>query len=276
VFELSPQSNGSWRETVLHRFKAGGGENAVGGVVMDKAGNLYAAALKLSPGDKGWKLAVPHKFPAYEGDGANPYAVPIMDAAGNLYGTTENGGINDCGFGDGCGTVYELSPAAGGKWKEHILHKFGSGDDGVSPALGALVIDSSGALYGTTDIGGRFGYGTVFKLTPCSDGKWAEAILHNFTSGADGDHASAGVVTDKSGNLYGTTIGGGSSCDCGVVYKLAPGKNDKWTYTVLHTFEGFDGAQPDANLILDDKGNLYGTTATGGSGGCGVAFELTP
>ena len=82
---------------------------------------------------------------------------------------------------------------------------------------------------------------------------------------------------DKAGNLYGTTIAGGSSqCDCGVVFKLSPGAGGKWKYTVLHTFVGSDGAQPDANLILNGKGNLYGTTATGGAGGYGVAFELTP
>jgi len=279
VFELSPGSRG-WKKKVLYHFSAKDHAGAPwDGPIMDKAENLYGtggSAFELSPTSDGWRFTSLHEFPSFSGDGINPYAGLVMDAAGNLYGTTENGGINDCGFSDGCGTVYELSPTAGGKSKEHILHKFGHGNDGVSPALGALVIDRSGAVYGTTDIGGRLGYGTVFKLTPGSDGKWTEAILHNFTSGAGGDHASAGVVMDKSGNLYGTTIGGGSGCDCGVVYKLAPGQNGKWIYTVLHTFIGSDGAQPDANLILDDKGNLYGTTATGGPGGYGVAFELTP
>jgi len=99
-------------------------------------------------------------------------------------------------------------------------------------------------------------------------------VLHSFSEGAGGC-APVGVVSDKAGNLYGATNAGGSY-DCGVVYKLAPGKNGKWTYTVLHTFDYADGAQPAANFILDDKGNLYGTTATGGPGGYGVAFELTP
>ena len=80
---------------------------------------------------------------------------------------------------------------------------------------------------------------------------------------------------DKAGNLYGTTVAGGES-DCGVIFRLAPSANGTWTYTVLHSFTGYDGAQPDANLVLDGKGNLYGTTAAGGSGGYGVAFELTP
>lgn len=82
---------------------------------------------------------------------------------------------------------------------------------------------------------------------------------------------------DSAGNLYGTTIAGGdASCDCGVVFKLSPGANDTWTYTVLHRFTGDDGAEPDANLTLDGKGNIYGTTATGGAGGAGVVFEITP
>jgi uncharacterized repeat protein (TIGR03803 family) len=137
-------------------------------------------------------------------------------------------------------------------------------------------MDSSGSLYGTTDVGGPAGYGTVFKLTPQANGRWKETILHSFTQGTNGDHVSAGVVFDRAGNLYGTTIGGGTQCDCGVVYKLAPQANGKWNYTVLHRFTGADGAQPDANLIVDDKGNLYGTTPTGGAGGAGVAFEITP
>jgi uncharacterized repeat protein (TIGR03803 family) len=107
--------------------------------------------------------------------------------------------------------------------------------------------------------------------------RWRETVLYNVPGGVNGDQPGAGVVMDKAGNLYGTTIAGGStSCECGVVYKLAPGSKGKWTYTVLHRFVGSDGAQPNANLILDSEGNLYGTTATGGAGGAGVAFKLTP
>jgi len=138
-------------------------------------------------------------------------------------------------------------------------------------------MDSSGSLYGTTSGGGAFtsqcSCGTVFKITPGSNGKWKETILHSFTLGAGGEGPSAGVVMDNAGNLYGTTSAGGSSCGCGLIYKLAPGSNGKWTYTVLHRFTGADGAGPNANLILDSNGNLYGTTTTGGAG---VAFELTP
>jgi uncharacterized repeat protein (TIGR03803 family) len=115
----------------------------------------------------------------------------------------------------------------------------------------------------------------VYELSRNGNGRWKETLLYNFQSGT-GYGPGAGVVFDKSGNLYGTTVYGGSgSCGCGVVYKLAPGSGGTWTYSVLHTFTGTDGAQPDANLVLHN-GKLYGTTITGGTGGAGVVFELTP
>jgi uncharacterized repeat protein (TIGR03803 family) len=156
------------------------------------------------------------------------------------------------------------------------LHSFGSTGDGAFPGVGALILDQYGNLYGTTDIGGPAGYGTVFMLSPQANGYWKETILHSFSQGANGDHVSAGVVMDQAGILYGTTIAGGTQCDCGVVYKLAPQANCKWTYTVLHRFNGGDGDGPDANLILDQKGNLYGTAPNGGFNGGGVVFEITP
>jgi len=158
-----------------------------------------------------------------------------------------------------------------------MLHDFYTTDgDGAFPE-GPLILDSAGNLYGTTDIGGSSGNGTVYRLTRGSNGHWKETILQNFTGGSNGFGPSGGAVMDKFGNLYGVTVNGGdSSCGCGVVYKLAPGSKGKWKYTVLHRFTGYDGAQPVATPILDGKGNLYGTTATGGSGGAGVAFEITP
>jgi uncharacterized repeat protein (TIGR03803 family) len=174
-----------------------------------------------------------------------------------------------------------LDPSSSG-WKEQVLHSFPAfPKDGQVPGVGALVFDASGNLYGTTSEGGAntcfAGCGTIFRLTQETDGRWKETILYNFKNGASGFSPGAGVVLDQAGNLYGaTTYGGTSSRGCGVVYKLAPGANGNWTYTVLHRFTGSDGAQPDANLILDSKGNLYGTTATGGANGGGVVFELTP
>jgi uncharacterized repeat protein (TIGR03803 family) len=274
VFEMTPGSHG-WKEKVLH---AGG---SWASVVLDPIGNLYGTTEKfvfeLQSDSGNWTEKVIHRFCSWSNcrDGVDSFAGLILDAAGNLYGTTRAGGTG-CG-GNGCGTVFELIPTSGGGWKEAVLHAFdNNGIDGDPPGWGTLAMDRAGTLYGTTAGGGCCG-GVVFKLTPQTDGHWKETILYDFKGGASGFGPGAGVVMDKAGNLYGTTVyGGSSSCGCGVVYKLAPTAKGKWTYTVLHTFTGNDGAQPDANLILDSQGNLYGTTATGGANGGGVVFELTP
>ena len=250
------------------------------GLAMDAAGNLYGtggAAFELSPptGPGKWTETVLHRFTGRNGDGAGPFAGVILDTAGNLYGTTEEGG-KGCAP-PGCGIVYELQPMPDGSWKEQILHDFPAfTGDGEFPGVGALTMDGAGNIYGTTDIGGARGYGTVFELTPEGNGGWREAILHSFDGGRNGFGASSGVVFGPSGELYGTTIGGGGACECGLVYKLSPTQGGQWKYRVLHRFTGYDGAQPDANLIIDRSGNLYGTTATGGAGGAGVVFEITP
>jgi uncharacterized repeat protein (TIGR03803 family) len=281
AFELS-HGRDTWTENVLFSFPqppTGYGCCPYAGLIIDEVGNLYGTAgtaFELTLGSKGWTATVLHNFTGRHGDGSGPYAGVILDAAGNLYGTTERGGTG------AAGTVYQLRHTPSG-WKESVLHDFPSfHNDGQVPGVGALVSDDSGNLYGTTDQGGSnscvdVGCGTVFKLTAGSNGHWNETILYNFAGNAKGSGPGGGVVRDGAGNLYGTTVyGGTTSCDCGVVYKLAPNSKGKWEYTVLHRFTGYDGAQPDANLILDSKGNLYGTTATGGAGGAGVAFELIP
>jgi len=265
IFELSDGGNG-WEETMVH---AGG---SWASVTRDGVGDLFGttetSVFELVQGSHGWNKTVLHRFTGGR-DGGGAFAAVILDAAGNLYGTTEGGGAHNGG------TVYEVEHAVRG-WHEKVLHSFEVNyKDGHTPGVGALVLDASGNLYGTTAGGGCCG-GVVFRLKPQTDGRWKETILYEFQGGANGFEAGAGVVMDKAGNLYGTTIAGGSGCGCGVVYKLSPGARGKWTYTVLHTFSGGDGAQPDANLILDDKGNLYGTTATGGAYGGGVVFEIIP
>lgn len=274
VFELTPGSGG-WTETIIFSFDLTDGCCPSGGLVIGAGGVLYGAggaAFELLHESGGWNERVLHRFNGKHGDGYGPYAAPILDGQGNLFGTTEYGGVQ-CGT-SSCGVVYELSPEAGGKWKERILHRF-HGSDGQFPG-GALIMDASGDLYGTTVNGGSY-LGVVFKLTREDNDRWKETVIYSFRSGTSGSGPGGGVVQDKAGNLYGTTIYGGSpNCDCGVVYKLSPKKNGKWKYTVLHTFVGSDGAQPDANLILDSKGNLYGTAATGGTYNAGVAFETTP
>jgi uncharacterized repeat protein (TIGR03803 family) len=278
VFQLTPGTHG-WKETVLRRFSQDDyGGDPQSRLAMDAAGNLYgtapASAFELTSGSHGWKETILHKFTGQNGDGFGAYTGVIMDASGNLYGETAMGGTGT-GCGGGCGTVYELGPTADG-WKEHILHDFGTGGDNMAYPEGPLMLDKAGNLYGTAG-GGTYTYGAVYKLTLQSDGRWKSTVIHSFTGGANGQSVGGGVVMDKAGNLYGTTIAGGSpNCECGIVYKLSPAAKGKWNFKVLHTFVGTDGAQPVGELILDDKGNLYGNTITGGAGGYGVAFELTP
>ncbi len=226
VFELSPGTD-VWKETVIHRFEFNSrGCCPYAGVIMDKAGNLFGtahAAFVLSLGADGWTETVLHDFTGQHGDGSVPFAGVILDAAGNLYGTTEQGGRGG-GCGGGCGTAFELRRQADGKWKETIMHSFGTfNGDGAFPGVGALAIDGSGNLYGTTSIGGSTGNGTVFGLAPGADGHWKETVVYSFKGGANGVEPGAGVVMDGAGNLYGTTTGGGDpNCGCGLVYELAP------------------------------------------------------
>jgi uncharacterized repeat protein (TIGR03803 family) len=146
-----------------------------------------------------------------------------------------------------------------------VVHSFAGGRDGANP-LGGFTIDAAGNLYGTTNIGGASSEGTVFKVGP----KGKETVLHSFTGGADGANPQASLVMNAGGNLYGTTNAGGGS-GAGTVFKVTR----KGEETVLYSFTGgADGAQPEAPLSIDAAGNLYGTTAAGGTYGNGTVFEL--
>jgi uncharacterized repeat protein (TIGR03803 family) len=286
VFELTPDGNGSWSETVLHSFcslsNCTDGSQPYAGLILDQEGNLYGTtegsgpkgggvAFKLTPnGDGTWSESVLHSFCPYCGDGDGVFAGLIFDQTGNLYGTTFYGGTT------GSGIVYKLTPNPNGTWKEKILHAFSGIADGAGPASG-VIFDTAGNLYGTTSYStDSSNAGTVFQLTPNSDGSWKEKVLHRFTGGKDGGSPRGTLTFDAAGNLYGTTYSGGvPPCrnGCGVVFKLTPDSNGMWHETVLHAFIGQPGADPIAGLILDASGNLYGT-ATGASDGS--VFEITP
>jgi uncharacterized repeat protein (TIGR03803 family) len=143
-----------------------------------------------------------------------------------------------------------------------------------------VVSDGAGNLYGTTNAGGAFGFGTVFKLAPGASGAWTGKVLHSFQNdGVDGFAPVAGLVVDTAGNLYGTTFYGGLYND-GTIFELIPGSNGTWTEKVVHNFDWSlyvkDGTSPAASLIFDTEGNLYGTTENGGDYNFGAVFEFTP
>ncbi|MGB8886055.1 MAG: choice-of-anchor tandem repeat GloVer-containing protein [Candidatus Korobacteraceae bacterium] len=286
VFELSPNGSGGWTETILHSFNFNGtdGYYPYAGLISDAAGNLYSTTyyggrytvgtmFELSPnGSGGWTEKTPYSFDYNGTDGAYPEAGLISDAAGNFYGTTSSGGIYDAG------TVFELSPNGSGGYTHKLLYSFGNGTDGSYPYAG-LVLDGSGNLYGTTSYGGiHYYYGTVFELSPNGSGGWTETLLHSFNyNGSDGAYPYAGLIRDGSGNLYGTTESGGIH-GYGTVFEFTPNGSGGWTETILHSFNynTGDGNYPQAGLILDGAGNLYGTTESGGIHGYGTVFELSP
>jgi uncharacterized repeat protein (TIGR03803 family) len=162
-----------------------------------------------------------------------------------------------------------------------ILHNFGADGDAAEPD-GVLIFDKAGNAYGVSYRGGTYLNGTVYELSPSGSG-WNETILHNFNASAgDGQTPQGSLVMDSAGNLYGTTQNGGAR-KLGIVYKLSPASGGTWTEKIIHTFiGGTDGRFPEAGLIFDKKGNLYGTAYQGGTGGtcgglgCGVVFELSP
>ncbi len=238
VYELTPQSDGTWNETILYNF-----------------------------------CATPACI-----DGWDPQGGLTFDAAGNLYGTTEQGGTQTgCGSGGECGTVFEISQE-GGVWAETVLYNFCSSTvqnnpcaDGFNP-FSQLIFDASGNLYGTTAYGGRgrsnVAGGTVFELSP-NAGVWTEKVLYSFCSKGsgifcpDGQIPQASVTFDKSGNLFGTTLHGGRY-KTGILYELTAGGSD-WTETVL--VDSYNYPNTNASVNFDSAGNLYGTTE-------GNAFQL--
>jgi uncharacterized repeat protein (TIGR03803 family) len=230
VFELSPQSDGAWTETVLYNFCS------------------LSDCL----------------------DGSEPEASLTFDPNGNLYGVTTSGGTGCAVSSNSCGTAFELSPpqVAGGAWTESVLYNFcsdfddGSCLDGDQP-MSQLAIDSAGNLFGTTYGGGTgdFGNGGIaFELSPGPNG-WTQTVLHDFCSEGniycpDG-YKPIGGVTFNGGSLYGATVSGGKYGP-GVVYGLTPNSSG-WTFTIIIDLGGANYGSI-APVTFDSAGNLYGTT----------------
>lgn len=294
VFELKPNGDGSWTNSVLYAFTGGSdGDLPVAPLIFDAQGNLYSVTdwggaptnwgevFELTPnGDGTWTESVIYAFTGYP-DGGHPQGGLIFDAAGNMYSTTYWGGSRKCVVA-GCGVVYELLPNADGTWSDSILHTFRAGKDGADPGS-ALVFDSAGNLYGTTPYGSTDQScednmcGTVFELTPDGSGSWTEKILHNFTGNRDGGTPYGPLVLDAAGNVYGTASTGGP-VGYGLVFELTPETGGGWKETILHAFTDAPafGADPGGGVIFDAAGNLYGTTTGDGFKTFGTVFEITP
>lgn len=311
VFEVTGDT-----EQVLYSFMGGAdGGTPYGGLVMDAGGNLYGTALyggSTACGDTGCGVVfevspegVETVVYAFQGgsDGFYPRGTLAMDSQGNLYGTTQYGGAAGS-----YGTVFRISP----KGVETVLYRFaGPPTDGAYPFAG-VTTDNAGNLYGTTEAGGAYGLGTVFRLSSTG-----EKVLYTFTGGADA-YPWAGVQLDPHGNLYGTTTGNygevyvigvsgkervlhtfsggndgglplgslvhapqgwysttsqGGAFGYGTIFRVTSGGSE----SVIYSFQGTpDGAQPYAGLIGDGKGNGYGTTFSGGSSNRGAVFEISP
>jgi hypothetical protein len=316
VYQLAPpaKQGDPWTETILHVFQGkaqNDGEYPSGGVIADAAGNIYGTAsyggtgdcvllgikggcgtvFELSPPQtKGgqWIYTTLYSFKGGK-DGYLPMGDLVFDGAGNLYGATYFGGGKGttCNpYYQYCGTVFEMSPpkTKGGKWTEKVLHSFASGTDGANPN-GGLVLNSKGAVFGTTYVGGyqggqcgTVGCGTAFelKLPTKKGGEWMEKVLYRFDV-ADGAEPEAGVIFGENGDLYGTTYAGATSGN-GVVFDLAAPKGDRdpWKGTVLYRFSGGnDGENPRAGLILGTSGILYGVSEYGNTFS-GTVFRLKP
>jgi len=296
VYKLTPNLDGTWTESVLYSF-TGGDDGLWPGIwIVDATGALYGTTgaggdygngtvYKLTPNSDGtWTESVLHSFETASDSGPSGLT---FDAAGDLYGITSGEHNSSC-----CGLVYELIHQPDGTWEYELLHHFTSGDRaGFSPGGSALVFDQAGSLYSATAHGGGGngcgwgGCGTVFKLTPGSNGKWREHVLYRFKSGRDSEQATAGVVFDVAGNIWGTTLhGGGGKCSsfwggsgCGTVYKLTPKSKGGWTEHVVHRFRGPAGGNPWGGLVVDGNDNIYGAASgEGTSGSSGSVFEIMP
>ncbi len=308
VFKLGRRGSG-WVLSPLYSFRNGNdGKFSVAPVTIGPDGNLYG--ITYNGGNSGcqdgcgivykltlpptvckavsceWSETVLYRFTG-SGDGGNPTGGVRFDAAGNIYGTTERGG-------SGSGTVFELTHS-GSNWTESVLHSFNWQTEGSSPQSG-VIFDSAGNVYGTTMFQAPNNSGAVFELTPSGSG-WTSATLRALAPASDGAYPAGGLIADAAGNLYGTASSAGPNSG-GTVFELSPASGG-WTFSTLYglactgdwctdSFYGTYGAKaplpprfsdspgPQASLLRDTAGNLYGTTFSDGPYGCGSVFKLTP
>jgi uncharacterized repeat protein (TIGR03803 family) len=267
---LAPALAHAASETTVFALNDADGAQPAGGVILDKAGNLFGMATYGGLYNGGTLFEIPaygaprvlHHFQifAYSGNPPwQPYGTLVIGKDGTLFGTGSLGGAV------GCGAVFKLVPGV----SFTNLHDFRDNPDGCNPTAG-LIADDAGNLYGTTEFGGPAEAGTVFRIAPGG----AETILHAFGGTGDASSPQARLTRDASGNLYGTASSGGAAGQ-GAIFKITPDGQE----SVLYSFTGgADGAGPVSEVSLDAEGNLVGTAYLGGDPACvcGTVYKLAP
>lgn len=265
VIAMSTLAATAQTEKILYSFTGSSdGGSPEGGVVVDAKGNLYGTAFsggangggavfELSPSGGGvWTEKAIYSFSFGSSEGALPASGLVFDTQGNLYGMTIAGG-------SGYGTVFELSPS-GASWTEKTLYTFAGGTDGSVAFATGLAMDRAGDLYGVTDIGGTYGFGTVFELVAGSNGTWTKKTLHSFSGGNDGASPyGERPVLDSSGDVFGQVQSGGPH-DFGLIFEMVPGSNGSWSEKIVHAFAGASDGSSSYGLTFDAAGNLFGNS----------------
>jgi len=279
VYKLT--KNGStWTQSVIYNFTGkSDGYGPGSGVTFDKAGNLYGTTptggaksmgviYELSPSGSSWTFKVIHTFSGgSDGTGGSAGRL-LLDSAGRLYGVCTVGGAN------GAGVAYKLTLVQG-TWKFQTLYAFKGTPDAGFP-YGALSMDSSGNLYGTTYYSGANNLGSVYQLA-LKGGVWTENLLYSFKGGTDGASPISNVNVDPSGDLYGTTSEGGGRCSCGAIYRLTLPRGGQWTESVVYRFKNTpDGGFVYNGMVPDSSGHYFGSTVHGGTAGEGAFYQFTP
>ena len=264
-------------ESVLHTFQ--GKDDGFGPgspLVFDSAGNLYGTApdggankhgtiFEFKPSGGSWQFQVIHQFTGGSGGSIGSLGSLLVGAHGALYGVTEIGGAHNAGI------AYRLNHASGSTWSFTTIYTFKGSPDAANPYGG--LIEYGRKLYGTTYFGGAAGQGAVFELTPGAT-TYGERVVYSFKGGNDGRLPTSSLLAATNGMLYGTTsMGGGSSCDCGTVFALAHGT---FAENVVHRFGGnHDGQSPYYGFIQNGSA-LYSSTNFGGPSNYGTIFSITP
>jgi hypothetical protein len=317
VYELTKDLRGNWVQVILHSFTGDAdGETPSAGVTLDDEGHIYGTAqdgrvngksfcgesvgcgvvFELRKINGEWQFTVLHTFIGYQ-DGVVPAATLTLHE-GRIYGTTQWGGGIGGDWGEGCGTVFELSPSnlAASTWNEQVIYRFLCG--GTAPVLPVsnVVFDAHGNLFSVTRFGGTGGgdggCGAAFELSPPQPRiynlEWNYQDVYDFVCGGDDAQIPIGnLVIDQAGSLYGVTeVGGtGTSClavsffgRCGTVFRITPAATDNsWQESVIYNFQGReDGSSPMTGITMAPDGELFGTTTSGPryAVGCGSVFAL--